>query len=351
MNGKLVLGTAAASSLWIAVLAWHGLALASVPFALTEQGRLLDRNDQPVSGKISVKFSIHDSITGGAAIWSETQDITLDEGYFSARLGEVTAIPKNVFNGQTRYLSIKVGTDDEMTPRQAIVSVPYALVADNATGDISPTSITVNGTQLVDGTGHWVGPNSGLVGPAGPTGSTGPTGPTGTQGIPGPTGSTGPQGTKGATGATGTTGSTGPTGPSGIVATASFSGFIGDVNSGASDYVFIASTASVTTTASQRITGVAQATLGTNSAATRAEFDYGLCYRAVGSSAAPKNFSGTSHYTTGEALASSGRSSWTASATIQPGAGTWDVGFCIRNSGTVNLDHDDVMNGWVQVTN
>jgi len=66
--------------------------------------------------------------------------------------------------------------------------------------------IRVNGGQIVNSTGCWVGNNSGLVGPTGPTGPSGSTG---------PTGPTGGAGTNGATGPTGPTGSTGPTGPAG----------------------------------------------------------------------------------------------------------------------------------------
>jgi len=65
--------------------------------------------------------------------------------------------------------------------------------------------IRVNGGQIINSTGCWVGNNSGLVGPTGSTGPTGPTGGAGTNGATGPTGPTGPSG------------SSGPTGPSGSV--------------------------------------------------------------------------------------------------------------------------------------
>ena len=211
-----------------AALITASAASAAVPSTLTQQGRLFDSSGAPVAGSVSIVFTIYDSASGGTALWTETQTVTLDEGYFSARLGESTPIPSGVFDGSTRYLGVTVGTDPEMTPRQTIVSVPYALMANNAVGDITPTSISVNGTTVIDSSGQWVGPSTGLVGPTGPTGPTGPagadgaTGPTGPQGDPGPQGAQGIQGAQGPVGPagpagpTGPTGATGPTGPAGL---------------------------------------------------------------------------------------------------------------------------------------
>ena len=83
--------------------------------------------------------------------------------------------------------------------------------------------IRVNGGQIVNSTGCWVGNNSGLVGP------TGPTGPSGTNGAAGSTGPTGP------TGPTGSTGSTGPTGPAGSVS--NVPGSIGSLVTGRCIYI------------------------------------------------------------------------------------------------------------------
>jgi hypothetical protein len=58
--------------------------------------------------------------------------ITLEDGYFSARLGDTTAIPATVFTGAIRYLGIKVATDSEAVPREPLTSVPYAILAGQA---------------------------------------------------------------------------------------------------------------------------------------------------------------------------------------------------------------------------
>jgi hypothetical protein len=99
--------------------------------------------------------------------------------------------------------------------------VPYALVAGDATGDLHPRTVTVNGTLVIDAAGNWVGPATGLVGPtgaqgvAGASGAPGVAGATGAQGVAGATGPQGPAGATGSAGATGAAGAVGPTGPLG----------------------------------------------------------------------------------------------------------------------------------------
>src|ERR1700760_2308968 len=159
----------------------------------------------PVSGQHTMKFAIYNMATGGTALWTESQTLAFDGGYYATTLGAVTPFAQNLFAGQTMYLGITVDDDAEMTPREPVDSVPYSMVASNATGDITPHSIAVAGVPIVDATGKWVGPSTGLVGPQGPQGAQGPQGPAGATGA---TGSQGPMGPIGATGATGATGLT-----------------------------------------------------------------------------------------------------------------------------------------------
>lgn len=144
---------------------------AAVPGGVTQQGRLLDVDGNPVDGTIQFLFRIYDQPSGGNALWTETQDLTLDEGFFSARLGDDgdNLFPDDLFGGEILYVGIKIGTDDEMVPRERISSVPYAFVAEraeeadhaliadmatNVEGDITPRSIAVDGVQIVDSNGN-----------------------------------------------------------------------------------------------------------------------------------------------------------------------------------------------------
>jgi len=137
-----------------------------VPNLLTQTGRLLDAGDQPVTGSVTMVFSLYAAPTGGAAVWTESHEVTLDDGYFVLTLGTTTALP--AFDGSPAYLGIRVGADPEMTPREELVSVPYAMFAGDVIGDIHPASVIVNGITVINNLGQWVGDATGLVGPAGP---------------------------------------------------------------------------------------------------------------------------------------------------------------------------------------
>jgi len=102
---------------------------AATPATIGYQGRLYDQNGSPVSGTMSVMFSLYASASGGTAVWTETQSVSFANGYFAVQLGSVTAFGTTAFDGTVRYLGVKVGTDAEMTPRAAVASVPYALAA------------------------------------------------------------------------------------------------------------------------------------------------------------------------------------------------------------------------------
>jgi len=149
-----------ASLVAIAAIGVSSLSFAgSVPMQLTEQGRLLDTNGVPVSGGVMFTFSLYAAATGGTALWTEQQTLTLQNGYLSAQLGTVTPIPPGTFSGAVLYLGLAVNTDPEMTPRQTVSSVPYAIVAGNAVGDITPSSVSVADAAVINNQGQWVGPS------------------------------------------------------------------------------------------------------------------------------------------------------------------------------------------------
>jgi hypothetical protein len=196
-------------------------------------------------------------------------------------------------------------------------------------------------------------------------GSTGPEGPTGAQGPSGAPGEPGPQGEKGATGDRGPMGPQGPTGPTGergpqgvagIVSIAGWGGLIPNTlstpadTSAAGNYVFAGPTTTITTLENQRVTGAASAPLAhTLIMNPPRQFRYGLCFQPADGGALT-NFAGD-NYSVGEL--NNFRTSWTASATRVPGAGTWNVGFCVASATNVPVmyNDNDFVNGWVMVTN
>ncbi len=111
------------------------LANAAAPNLINYQGRLTDSANAPVpNGNYSVTFSIYSVPSGGTAIWSETQNVAVDQGLFATLLGSLVSFPSNLFSDTIRYLGVQVGSDPEMSPRSRLASVPYAMVAGNAGG-------------------------------------------------------------------------------------------------------------------------------------------------------------------------------------------------------------------------
>ena len=112
---------------------FSGFSQAAVPTTMSYQGKLSDSGGNPVTGTVSIKFTIYNASTGGTALWTETQSsVSVNNGLFTVILGSVTPQSSSVFSGSTRYLGVKVGTDAEMTPRQKLNSASFAFKADVA---------------------------------------------------------------------------------------------------------------------------------------------------------------------------------------------------------------------------
>lgn len=108
---------------------------AAIPQQIGYQGYLTDSGGAPYQGTVSMTFRIYSAPSGGAALWTETRDVPVDQGVYNVNLGVVT--PLNLAFDIPYYLGITVGTDGEMTPRRALTSVGYAFraqSADNAGG-------------------------------------------------------------------------------------------------------------------------------------------------------------------------------------------------------------------------
>lgn len=100
---------------------------AAVPLKINYQGSLTDSGGTPINGTKSIVFSIYDVSSGGSALWSETQNVTVTNGVFSVNLGDVNPINLSTLPFDKQYyLGVKVGADIEMTPRRLFTSAGYA---------------------------------------------------------------------------------------------------------------------------------------------------------------------------------------------------------------------------------
>lgn len=101
---------------------------------ISYQGRLLDATTgQPkADGSYQMLFSIYSVASNGSPLWSETKSVTVNKALFSTLLGDTNVLNLTIFNGQDLYLSISVGADPEVLPRQRITHSAYAIFANKA---------------------------------------------------------------------------------------------------------------------------------------------------------------------------------------------------------------------------
>jgi len=114
-----------------------------VPQLVNYQGKLTKSTGALLDTTIQVIFSIYADSNGTVLKWTETQGaVKVEKGIFNVLLGSANPIPDTVFNGNIRYLGVRVGGDPEITPRKPMVSVPYAYRSATGAGD---NDWTING--------------------------------------------------------------------------------------------------------------------------------------------------------------------------------------------------------------
>lgn len=126
----------------IGVLLWAQSA-GAVPFSATGaestgtiayQGRLADSVGNPLTSTLNMTFQLYAASTGGAPLWTEqwtgSNSVQVSDGLFNVMLGSLSPISQSVIAGNGNlFLGITVGTDDEMSPRVQLGSVPFAMQA------------------------------------------------------------------------------------------------------------------------------------------------------------------------------------------------------------------------------
>jgi len=115
-----------------------------VPNLINYQGVLTDENGNGISGVKKIEFRIYDKMISGQEIWGPQifESVSVVNGQFNVILGDRdinNRLIVDAFKSGERYLGIKFGNtgDDfnqivEISPRQKILSVPYAVNALNA---------------------------------------------------------------------------------------------------------------------------------------------------------------------------------------------------------------------------
>ena len=99
------------------------------------QGILRDSNGSLLTGNYTMTLKIYSGATGGTPLFTQsTSNVSVRDGLFNVVLGNAPGNPlgSTVFANSPRYLGIAITPDAEMTPRQEIHAVPWALTANTA---------------------------------------------------------------------------------------------------------------------------------------------------------------------------------------------------------------------------
>lgn len=128
-------------------------ALTTVPTKMNFQGRLTDStgNIKP-NGTYNMKLRLYTVDSGGSAVWTEdrlvssAQGVTITNGLFSIKLGDITTLPASLFASGELYLEVELPTpatatssspswtEGAMTPRNQMATSAYAYNAETLDG-------------------------------------------------------------------------------------------------------------------------------------------------------------------------------------------------------------------------
>ena len=101
----------------------------SVPRKISYQGLITKSDGSPTDdGSYEILFKVYDTADGGSPIWTENQEVTVNNGIISTVLGNTnpfTTIP------QEAYLEITVD-GSTLSPRQVLTSVFYSVLSDTS---------------------------------------------------------------------------------------------------------------------------------------------------------------------------------------------------------------------------
>jgi hypothetical protein len=121
----------------------------TIPQLINYQGRLTGTDGFPLTGSYTLKFEVHNVVTGTGILWTETQaNVQLTNGIFSVQIGSYTSLPADLFDSPNRWLQIYIN-GEALSPRIKLISVPYAFISEKSYGVIGST---ITGTNIVDGT-------------------------------------------------------------------------------------------------------------------------------------------------------------------------------------------------------
>ncbi len=140
------------------LLAFPSLASA-VPLQFSHQGRLMGATGAPLDGQHQLSVALYDDPSGTTSLWGESHpSVDFTDGYFHIEVGSNTTMDSAMFDGDVLYLGLSVDGGPELPSRLLLLSVPYAVRAQDATnvsggGIVDASEIRIDGTTVIDGSG------------------------------------------------------------------------------------------------------------------------------------------------------------------------------------------------------
>ena len=99
-----------------------------VPQTLSYQGVLTDASGAIVpDGKYTLTFKLFDAAEEGKTIWSENQQVFIQNGLFTVALGSVS--PLDITFDKPFWLATAVGEGSDTGQRMELTAMPYSLFA------------------------------------------------------------------------------------------------------------------------------------------------------------------------------------------------------------------------------
>jgi len=139
-------------------------AAAAVPTTIGWQGVVSDGGNL-LQGAHDLTFRLYTTASGGTALWTETQTLTLVDGVGEAVLGSVQSLGAVDF-AQALWLGVAVDGGAELEPRTELTAVPYALAVDDGAavtalnGLSGPVNLQAGTNVSLDASGNTITINS-----------------------------------------------------------------------------------------------------------------------------------------------------------------------------------------------
>ena len=94
-----------------------------VPSSINYQGRLTTSAGEPLSGTYNMTFRLYKVASGGTVLDTDMHSVEVTDGLFNTAID----FDHDFFDGKDLWLGMAIGTVTEMTPRQELIAVHYAL--------------------------------------------------------------------------------------------------------------------------------------------------------------------------------------------------------------------------------